>query len=122
MIDYKSSVYHINMICARWRGRIKPKYVAGQQEHGGRLWRKPAMDFITEEIADLAVYWDVAMEQQADLKVEVGLALGYCDPKSPAYKHILRAANILSFGNAEGEVEEEKNGYTGQIMDWEQMG
>lgn len=110
MIDYKDGWAHCNMILSKWRGRIMPKYNAGQVEHGGMLWRKPMGGPITDEITDLMVYWDVHLEQLADLKNHLVIALDHLYPGDVGHTHVRGALNILLYGNEDGMIEEEKNG------------
>jgi len=110
LIAYKDGWAHCNMILSKWRGRIMPKYNAGQVEHGGRLWRKPMTDAITDEITDLMVYWDTHLEQHDDVKRELIAAFDCLNPGSRAYPHVRRALNIILYGNEDGQMEVEVNG------------
>jgi hypothetical protein len=49
---------------------MRTKYVAGQQEHGGELWRKPILGELLEETIDLAVYAETLSDQ-----MQAGLSL-----------------------------------------------
>lgn len=110
MIDYKDGWAHCNMILSKWRGRIMPKYNAGQVEHGGRLWRKPMTDAITDEITDLMVYWDTHLEQHDDVKDQLQYALGALPYDHIAFPYVRRALNIILYGNEDGNMEVEVNG------------
>lgn len=47
--------------------KIDKKYRAGQKEHGGDLWKKPAVfDFLLEEVIDLVVYAKTLQDQRDD--------------------------------------------------------
>jgi hypothetical protein len=47
--------------------KIDKKYRAGQQEHGGDLWKKAAvLDFLIDEVVDQVVYAESLEEQKND--------------------------------------------------------
>lgn len=55
---------HLNRIINWFSDLVRPKYLRGQQEHGGNLWIKPGMlRNIKEEVTDLAVYVQTLEEQ-----------------------------------------------------------
>jgi hypothetical protein len=109
-MHYNSGKEHVNTIMAVWKTRIVPKYHQGQAEHGGKLWRKPVLDAITDEIADLMVYWDVQLEQFEEVGLALSGALQNLDQDHGAYPFVKEAINLLSYGNREGEMEEDLDG------------
>ena len=96
---------------AEWFSRLGfHKYMAGQAEHGGRLWRKPVWKLIRDEIIDLPIYFQVLEEQQEALLVELEEAKKYAKKYGEnigCNLHIERAINIVEYGNPEGISEEE---------------
>ncbi len=107
---------HFDNICNWFRVKGEAKYFRGQKEHGGRLWRKPCLKLLGEEILDMPIYFRV-LEEQHELALDY-LALALADwtddnDLSSIMPHtdkanVRNAYNILRFGNPEGEVEEEK--------------
>ncbi len=54
---------HLGRVKRRIVERIDAKYRAGQRQHGGRLWEKPVLEELLDEIADLAVYAETLREK-----------------------------------------------------------
>lgn len=111
--DFTAEKHEVEII--DWIGTtISSKYRAGQKEHGGRLWRKPMLGHMIEEITDLVVY--MATHRGHFLRV-LGLlyeALEDMDRAEsagvdviPGRDAVQAAFNILTTGNEEGEEEEE---------------
>jgi len=74
------------------------KYLAGQKEHGGRLWGKPTARFSKEEAVDLWTYLDTA-EEQADLVT----ALLEEAVESKDWETVQYALNVVKTGNVAGQ-------------------
>jgi len=92
---------------------ISQKYRAGQKEHGGRLWRKPMVSHMVEEVNDLVVYLYTHRKQQLLL---IGLLFEARDIMTRAdeaghysygLEQVNQALNLLLSGNVEGIEEEE---------------
>lgn len=81
--------------------RISSKFVAGQAEHGGNLFRKPVVEEAIHEAVDLFTYLFVLerQQQQALSLLDDWLSFHDCPPRE-----IAEARNILATGNAEGET------------------
>lgn len=91
---------HIRDIQTEIARSISEKYEYGQTEHGGRLWRKPVLPDIKDEITDLVIYFDTHMQQFEEAMdiLEGWLANNEDDM-------IEKAFNILNTGNPEGVME-----------------
>lgn len=94
---------HLARVLARVSDRISPKYRAGQAEHGGKLWRKPALRHMLEEVDDLIVYAEVVERQNRDLVQLLGTAIS-----ERSFGLVAQAYNLLTIGNVDGEAEEER--------------
>lgn len=78
---------HLNRIINWFEELVRPKYVRGQQEHGGNLWTKPGMlRNIKEEITDLAVYVQTLEEQVQEYYPEVYQFLTGEEQKQPKHQ------------------------------------
>jgi hypothetical protein len=67
---------HIECIVSRFNTDALMKYMDGQKEHGGDLWRKPGL--VAEaykEAVDLIVYLDTVREQHERMKFLAKAAL-----------------------------------------------
>lgn len=93
---------HIDQIAADTIHAVEDKYLAGQKEHGGKLWRKPVVDFMGEEVTDMIVYFHVLKHQHHKMKQIAAHGLNGGD----AAKALKEVFNILSMGNAEGVRED----------------
>jgi len=103
---------------SRWfTGLMRDKYRAGQDEHGGKLWRKPMLKHMTEEVIDLVVYMQTHTQQQHQLTALLMRAKSlietfpyeFTDGLAECEGVINRALNLLVEGNEEGKTEEERN-------------
>lgn len=64
---------HAEKLADEVKQRMITKYMAGQKEHGGELWRKRGLiDFAIEEAIDQAVYLLTLKQQLEDAGVELG--------------------------------------------------
>ena len=90
---------HIEQIVDDVSSDVETKYMAGQDEHGGKLWRKPVLDFMGEEVTDMNVYFHVLKYQNHKMKLiaQEGLQ-GACDPAVALQK----VFNVLTIGNEDG--------------------
>lgn len=105
----KTPDVHVSYILSEAAWDVMEKYKAGQEEHGGRLWRKPIMDYIGEEIVDLVVYWYTFKEQWKDALFLARLAHINCnDPDTRGI--LLRLIHLMEKGNEDGVEEEERAG------------
>lgn len=86
----------------------REKYMIGQAEHGGKLWRKSTLGFLSEEVLDFVSYVAVLGPQLKE--VEALLEEALLPTTNPVYyqDRIQKALNILRVGNPEGVPEEEK--------------
>lgn len=84
---------HIISILSNFSDSAYNKYMAGQKEHGGRLWRKPLVREVTAEAIDFVIYVSTLAEQLALAK------------KWAKKEHATKTFNILEFGNPEGTKE-----------------
>lgn len=96
---------HMEVLMDTFRAAWEEKYMKGQREHGGRLWRKRTTDFLVEEVLDFVSYVGVLAPQLK--KVEQILEAGQNGGANQAYTAIGRALNILKYGNEEGVPEQE---------------
>lgn len=62
MKQYGSPEGHIAGIIERAAWALREKYLRGQDEHGGQLWRQPCLERAYEEVLDLMIYLDVVRE------------------------------------------------------------
>lgn len=90
---------HAEKVVADFSFDAIKKYQAGQEEHGGRLWRKPVLEFAWEEVLDLPVYMHTLRHQHHKMKEICAEGLsGLCEPSVSLQK----VFNILTCGNPEG--------------------
>jgi hypothetical protein len=102
-------IEHVQKICAWFVQHAITKYMAGQEEHGGRLWRKPVWRYLRDEIIDMPIYFQVLEEQQTRVEVLLGDALkGFVVEDHPSYDSVQKAYNLIVYGNEDGIAEEEK--------------
>jgi hypothetical protein len=107
--EYQSPGDHIASIIAELPDRFLGKYKSGQEEHGGKLWRKSCLRQLENELIDALIYFKV-IEYQHELAREVLI-----DALNGEISHedaVDIACNILTWGNAlgnpDGEEEEEQ--------------
>jgi len=93
---------------------LSRKYRAGQEEHGGRLWRKPMLQHMIDEVTDLVVYLSTHRSQYLRVVGLLYCALEDMDNAEsagvdviPGRDAVQAAFNLLAEGNEEGEEEEE---------------
>lgn len=68
---------HADKLGNEVRQRLIAKYLKGQKEHGGELWRKRGIiDMAIEEAIDQAVYLLTLKEQLNELERELNVRLG----------------------------------------------
>ena len=103
MTSYATPLDHALAVADNLSTRLVNKYLDGQREHGGRLWRKPVLAFAIEEIIDLPVYMLTLEEQLADVRRLLGLAM-----VGGNMTYVRQALDILETGNADGVAEEER--------------
>lgn len=101
---------HAEYISQRAAHALKSKYMRGDAEHGGRLWRKATLDHIEDEILDLIVYYYNHRDHVEHIKDLLHRALDERHDQYRVEKHLTEALNILEFGNPEGVREEERDG------------
>lgn len=92
----------------QWFNRVhRSKYLAGQEEHGGQLWRKNTLPMLVEEIFDLVSYAHVELLH----RIQLG---SICDQvqagEMDAREGIDRITNLLNTGNEEGVLEPDAQG------------
>lgn len=54
---------HIAFVEQKTIEQIRPKYLKGQAEHGGKLWLKNIIPLIKDEVTDFNVYLPTLIEQ-----------------------------------------------------------
>ena len=101
--EVKSGEKHISIVLNNFSRVWTEKYLAGQKEHSGKLWRKPVFAFLVEEVVDLVSYVWVLAPQLARVEELLSEAITDGDDRK-----VLGALNILRFGNEEGVPEEER--------------
>jgi len=106
---------HEQDLAGWFTGLMSSKYRAGQEEHGGRLWRKPMVNHMIEEIVDLAVYMGTHRVQMLKVKGLLFEALENMMRAEaagvmpiPGRDAVQQAFNLMIEGNVEGEEEEER--------------
>lgn len=93
---------HIERILEKFSKRYKTKYLKGQAEHGGRLWRKSTRDALIEETLDFISYVD-CIEEQTNEAIRF-LIKGRVNKDWTA---IEAALNLLLVGNEDGVPEDD---------------
>jgi hypothetical protein len=64
---------HLHALTGRFVDQVTEKYVAGQKEHGGDLWRKKGIiKMAKEEVVDMWVYLDTLEQQLKDAGIVLG--------------------------------------------------
>ena len=95
---------HAQYIADEARKIIYKKYMSGQEEHGGKLWRKKITPHILEEAVDQLVYILTLRDQLDTAESRLGLALSTRD-----WDAVEQVYKILATGNPDGREEEELN-------------
>jgi hypothetical protein len=102
---------HMENIADWFKEKATTKYFRGQKEHGGKLWRKPALKLLGDEILDMPIYFRVLEEQQEEVLNQLQKALTKYTHNYTLWSimvHVQKAYNILKVGNPEGIAEEER--------------
>jgi hypothetical protein len=101
---------HADDIVKWFKRNVEEKYFKGQKEHGGRLWRKPVLSMLRDEVVDAATYFEVLEAQHREAAFHLKLCMDAFNACSPddAESHAICAYNLLTIGNIEGLPEEEK--------------
>lgn len=97
---------HMDALMSTFEGAWREKYMKGQAEHGGKLWRKATFPFLVEETLDFVSYIGVLapqLKRVEELLHETRTCLNIHDARNLANK----ALNIMRVGNEEGRPEEE---------------
>ena len=95
-----------NGVVAWFTDNFNTKFFAGDKEHGGKVWRKPCLPHLREELIDAITYLAVVEDQMNRVKVLLGAAISTgCE--SDTYELVMEAYNILMTGNEQGDKEEE---------------
>jgi hypothetical protein len=96
---------------------MRTKYTDGQIEHGGQLWRKKLLASKIEEDLDNLIYGLTMVEQHEEAERLVKLALATLVAAqrdrswfrvSSSIKMFTALANLLHYGNVEGEHIQDK--------------
>lgn len=95
---------HAAYIADAARKVVYDKYMAGQREHGGKLWRKVITPHILEEAIDQLVYTLTLRDQLEAAEARLGLAISTRD-----WSRVEQVHKILAVGNPDGDEEEELN-------------
>ena len=114
-----NALMHEEEIADWFAKAMSKKYRAGQDEHGGKLWRKPMLKNMQDEVVDLVVYFHTHNMQQLKLtsilyQLRAGLVSvpkGYdaWDMVEDALALAEEALNLIEHGNEDGDEEEERN-------------
>lgn len=105
--EIQTTEQHKEYIFSTLKERGVSKYDVGQEEHGGRLWRKNVLSMMGDEIIDFVVYFSV-LEQQVKRAAEIlDDARSLHEPYN-LQKEMTKAYNVLTIGNEEGIPEEER--------------
>ena len=106
-VSYPTPLSHAEDILSTFTVDAKAKYLAGQAEHGGRLWRKPVLPMLYQEVLDLPIYLLTHMGQMARVRELVWSAF-LESGTTASEKALLRVVNLLDYGNEEGVAEEDR--------------
>ena len=104
--DLNNPEEHMDATLEAFNAAWRKKYMKGQKEHGGMLWRKQCLPFLVEETLDFVSYIAVLAPQLKkvyELLLEAQDACNCPDVQN----NIERALSILNIGNEEGIPEEE---------------
>lgn len=103
---------HREYIAAEAARLCNMKYAAGQDEHGGHLWRKPLLPHMLAEQVDAMIYLLTFRDQLSDVVLLLKHGI-----QQKNWALVEDAALILTHGNAQGWEEEERN--PDQLTLWE---
>lgn len=104
----QTDVLHMHKVMMDTSVEIKKKYKKGYYEHGGRLYNKPVINFINEEIIDNVCYFNVLRDQWNEMiKTIEDARIAASDLSEDITKDVLMTAlervyNILTTGNSQG--------------------
>lgn len=106
---------HMDVIMEAFQAGWREKYMKGQDEHGGRLWRKQCLPFLLEEVLDFVSYVAVLPPQLKRVYALLGEARDLISEGNFTDEglediddRLERSMNILNIGNEEGIPEEER--------------
>ena len=102
-VSYPTPLSHAEDVITTFTVDAKRKYLWGQEEHGGRLWRKPVLPMLYQEVLDLPIYLLTLMDQIGAVRSLLNEAMASGDLEC-----VMRALNILNTGNLEGIAEEDR--------------
>ncbi len=102
--DELTGAGHARYIADKARDAIYKKYMSGQEEHGGKLWRKVVTPHILEEAIDQIVYVLTLRDQLEAAEARLGLAIS-----TRNWDGVEQVHKILANGNPDGREEEERN-------------
>lgn len=102
-VSYPTPLAHAEDILNTFFIDAKNKYLAGQIEHGGRLWRKPVLPMLYAEVLDLPIYLLTLMDQVGEARKLLSIAMA-----AQNWNGVEAAYNMLAYGNAEGATEEDR--------------
>ena len=108
MISYATPKDHAEAIFDRFAKDGKAKYLRGGEAHGGRLYRKPVLRYLYDEVLDLPSYLLTLIEQTERLKVLISEAYWANEMNPVIDLHLTAAMNLLTCGNEDGTTEEER--------------
>jgi len=97
---------HMDALMTTFEAAWREKYMKGQAEHGGRLWRKSTLAFMGEEVLDFVSYFGVLAPQLKRVEELLHLART-AENILDARNYANKALNIMRVGNEEGRPEEE---------------
>lgn len=98
MRDQRTPESHVAEIAAVFDSDVTKKYQAGQVEHGGRLWEKPVLGFMAEEVIDQWTYFHTANEQAQLVTALLREAFEEGD-----WSKVKQALNVMETGNVAGK-------------------
>lgn len=105
----KKRIEHLRIIQMDTCKALSVKYLKGQAEHGGSLWRKPVINFMGDELTDHICYFHVLKQQWnemieiADSALKIPANPEMESPRATGYRDSLtKIRNILTVGNKEG--------------------
>jgi len=102
-VPWDTPEQHVEDILAWIAQAHGDKYMAGQEGHGGRLWRKRVIESLEDEMLDFLSYFHVIKYQWSLMEAICEDAFdGRLDP----VEALRQIQNVLEVGNPEGVREE----------------